>query len=38
MRVVFFTNAYKPTASGVVTSMSLFRQGLMDAGHKVHIR
>ena len=37
MRVVFFTNAYKPTVSGVVTSISLFRQGLMDAGHDVHI-
>lgn len=37
MRIVFFTNAYKPTISGVVTSISLFRQGLMDAGHEVHI-
>ena len=37
MRVAFFTNAYKPTVSGVVTSISLFRQGLMDVGHEVHI-
>ena len=37
MRVVFFTNAYKPTISGVVTSISLFRQGLLDAGHGVNI-
>ena len=37
MRVACFTNAYKPTVSGVVTSISLFRQGLMDAGHELHI-
>jgi len=37
MRIVFFTNAYKPTISGVVTSISLFRQGLVEAGHEVHI-
>jgi glycosyltransferase involved in cell wall biosynthesis len=37
MRIVFFTNAYKPRVSGVVTSISLFRQGLIDAGHRVHI-
>jgi hypothetical protein len=28
LRVVLFTNAYKPTVSGVVTSISLFRRGL----------
>ena len=37
MHVLTFTNAYKPTVSGVVTSIVLFRQGLMDAGHNVHI-
>jgi len=37
MRIVFFTNAYKPSISGVVTSISLFRQGLVKAGHEVHI-
>ena len=37
MRVAVFTNAYKPAISGVVTSISLFRQGLLDAGHETHI-
>ena len=37
MRIVIFSNTYKPTVSGVVTSMSLFRQGLIAAGHEVHI-
>ena len=37
MRVVMFSNAYKPTVSGVVTSMALFRQGLTELGHDVHI-
>lgn len=37
MRVVFFTNVYKPAVGGVVNSISLFRQGLIDAGHAVHI-
>jgi 1,2-diacylglycerol 3-alpha-glucosyltransferase len=37
MRIVVFSNAYKPTVSGVVTSISLFRQGLIEAGHEVHI-
>jgi 1,2-diacylglycerol 3-alpha-glucosyltransferase len=37
MRIVVFSNAYKPTISGVVTSVALFRQGLIKAGHEVHI-
>ena len=28
---------YKPAISGVVTSISLFRQGLHAAGHETHI-
>ena len=37
MRILIFSNAYKPTVSGVVTSIALFRQGLTEAGHDVHI-
>jgi glycosyltransferase involved in cell wall biosynthesis len=37
VRVAIFTNAYKPAISGVVTSISLFRQGLHAAGHETHI-
>jgi 1,2-diacylglycerol 3-alpha-glucosyltransferase len=37
MRIVLFTNAYKPTISGVVTSLSLFRKGLIEAGHDVFL-
>jgi 1,2-diacylglycerol 3-alpha-glucosyltransferase len=37
MRILVFSNAYKPSVSGVVTSISLFRQGLIDAGHDVCI-
>jgi 1,2-diacylglycerol 3-alpha-glucosyltransferase len=37
MRIIFFSNAYKPTVSGVVTSMDLFRKGLLDAGHQPFI-
>jgi glycosyltransferase involved in cell wall biosynthesis len=37
MRISIFSNAYKPTISGVVVSISLFRQGLLDQGHDVHI-
>ncbi len=36
-RVIFFSNAYKPTLSGVVTSIDLFRRGLINAGHDVHV-
>ncbi len=37
MRVLIFTNAYKPVISGVVTSISLFRQELIHMGHDVYI-
>jgi hypothetical protein len=37
LRIAVFSNAYKPTISGVVTSLSLFRQGLMARGQHVHI-
>jgi len=37
MRILIFSNAYKPTISGVVTSISLFRRGLINANHEVHI-
>jgi 1,2-diacylglycerol 3-alpha-glucosyltransferase len=37
MRVLIFSNSYKPTISGVVTSIALFRQGLVEAGCDVHI-
>lgn len=36
-RVIIFSNAYKPTISGVVTSIDLFRRGLIEAGHDVHL-
>lgn len=37
MRILIFSNAYKPSISGVVTSISLFRQALLRAGHEVSI-
>ncbi|MCD4699480.1 MAG: glycosyltransferase [Phycisphaerae bacterium] len=37
MRIILFSNAYKPTISGVVTSMDHFRRGLISAGHDIHI-
>jgi len=37
MRIAIFSNAYKPTVSGVVTSMVRFRRGLLAAGHEVHV-
>jgi len=37
MRVVMFSNTYKPTISGVVTSIALFREGLIKANHEVHV-
>ncbi len=37
MRILIFSNTYKPVVSGVVTSIALFRQGLVEAGHGVHI-
>jgi 1,2-diacylglycerol 3-alpha-glucosyltransferase len=37
MRIVMFSNTYRPSTSGVVTSVALFRQGLMSANHEVHL-
>jgi glycosyltransferase involved in cell wall biosynthesis len=37
MRTLIFTNSYKPTVSGVVTSISLFRRGLLESGREVHL-
>lgn len=37
MNVGIFTNAYKPIISGVVNSISLFKQGLAHLGHNVYI-
>ena len=37
MRIAIFSNAYKPIVSGVVTSMALFRRGLIEAGHDVYV-
>jgi len=37
MRIAMFTNNYKPVVGGIVTSIDLFRRGLIDAGHEVHI-
>jgi 1,2-diacylglycerol 3-alpha-glucosyltransferase len=37
MRIAFFTNSYKPSISGVVTSINVFRKGLLDSGHEVSV-
>ncbi len=37
MRIAIFSNAYLPSISGVVNSITLFRKGLIAAGHEVHI-
>ena len=37
MRIAFYTNAYHPTISGVVTSVSSYRKALSDLGHNVFI-
>jgi glycosyltransferase involved in cell wall biosynthesis len=37
MRIVHFTNTYYPIVSGVVRSVSVFRQALADQGHSVFI-
>jgi glycosyltransferase involved in cell wall biosynthesis len=37
MRIVMFTNAYKPSISGVVTSLTTFRRGLIEAHQDVFI-
>lgn len=35
MKIVVYTNAYKPIISGVVNAVALFRQGLLARGHEV---
>lgn len=37
MRIGIFTNTYKPDISGVVTSVSIFRDELVRQGHAVYI-
>ena len=37
MNIAFYTNAYHPTISGVVTSVSSYRKALSDLGHNVFI-
>jgi len=37
LRIAIWSNFYKPIISGVVTSISLFRKGLIELGHDVHI-
>lgn len=37
MRTVLFGNSYRPIIGGVETSMVLFRQGLLAAGHDAHV-
>lgn len=37
LRIAMWSNFYKPIVSGVVTSVSLFRQGLLERGHDVHV-
>ncbi|HWQ74332.1 MAG TPA: glycosyltransferase family 4 protein [Syntrophomonas sp.] len=37
MRIGIFTDSYKPYTSGVVTSITTFREELTQMGHEVHI-
>ena len=37
MRIAFYTNNYLPVISGVVRSVSTYRQALTDLGHKVFV-
>ena len=37
LRIAMLSNFYKPMVSGVVTSISLFRKGLIARGHDVHV-
>jgi 1,2-diacylglycerol 3-alpha-glucosyltransferase len=37
MRVAIFSNSYKPSISGVVTSINMFRAGLLEQGHEVFV-
>jgi 1,2-diacylglycerol 3-alpha-glucosyltransferase len=37
VRIGHFTNCYKPRINGVVRSITVFRQALLDLGHEVHV-
>jgi len=37
VRIGFFTNVYKPRINGVVRSVSVFRQALLNLGHEVFL-
>ncbi len=37
MRIGFYTNCYKPRINGVVRSIAVFRQALLNLGHEVHL-
>ncbi len=37
MKIIFFTDTYKPQVNGVVTSIDLFSRELKKRGHDVHI-
>jgi len=37
MRILMISNSYHPVVGGVEVSMSIFRRGLIEAGHEVHI-
>jgi glycosyltransferase involved in cell wall biosynthesis len=37
MNIAFFTDTYKPTINGIVTSITLFAETLRAAGHRVYI-
>lgn len=37
MRITHFSNFYKPSLSGVVTSISNFRKGLLEEGQEIHL-
>ncbi len=37
MKIGFFTDVYKPVINGVVSSISSFKKGLEELGHKVYV-
>jgi glycosyltransferase involved in cell wall biosynthesis len=37
MRILMFSNNYKPKVGGVITSITLCRRGLIRSGHDVHL-
>ncbi|MDX9992786.1 MAG: hypothetical protein RBS68_12175 [Anaerolineales bacterium] len=37
MHIAQFTNTYHPIINGVVRSVSVYRQALMEAGHQVFV-